>query len=236
MRLDKYLSNYGLGTRSEVKEFLKKGRVCVDGNICRQAELQIDPEVNRILFDGEALGFKGEFSYYLLYKPAGYLTATEDEKRPVVTDLIPDKRKGLSPVGRLDLDTEGALLITDDGELSHRLISPKYHVEKTYYAELSEALPENSKELFSAPMIFKEFTARPAEKFERITENSANLTITEGKYHQVKRMFERIGCPVTYLKRVSFGPLTLTGLEKGEVRALSAEEIRELKRLTGLLS
>ncbi len=222
MRLDKALADQGIGTRKEVRELIAKGRVSVDGETVKQPDLQVS-ESSEILLDGGMLDL-APYEYWLLYKPAGYLSATEDRVHPVVTELIPSKRKGLAPVGRLDIDTEGLLLITNDGAFSHRLQSPKYHVPKTYYAELDSDLPENAAGLFSQTMTFSDFTAKPADGFEKLSARSALLTISEGKFHQVKRMFAKIGCEVVYLRRERFGSLTLDSMHPGEARKLTEKE------------
>lgn len=229
IRLDKYLANMSIGTRSEVKDIIKNKRVKVNGTIIRSSDFKVN-KTDEVLVDDKPVTYV-DFEYYLLYKPQGYLTATEDFKDPVVMELIKSKRKDLFPVGRLDKDTEGLLLITNDGILGHDLLLPKNHVDKKYYVEVSDKLKEDAKELFSKPMEFKDFTSSPA-LYEKISDTSAYLTIHEGKFHQVKKMFERIGSPVTYLKRVEFAFLNLDGLEKGQYRPLSNEEVDRLKDLT----
>lgn len=226
MRLDRLLSDAGIGTRSEVKEFIKKGRIRINGEIIKKPDYQCDSE-SKVLFDGMPVG-TDTFEYYLLYKPKGYLTAKSDREKPVVMDLIASKRKDLSPAGRLDEDTEGVLLITDDGALLHYLITPKNRIEKQYYAELDRPLPDDAGERLSRPIEFKDFTSKSA-KFEKISDTAAYLTVTEGKYHEVKRLFHHIGCEVTYLRRERFDCLTLQGLKTGESRRLTDEEIKMLK-------
>ena len=231
MRLDKYLADMGYGTRKEVKELIKKGLVEVDGVKCKKADMHLSDD-NEVRVDGEVVEYV-EYEYYLLNKPGDYITATEDNNHAVVMDLIVSRRKDLVPVGRLDKDTEGALLITNDGVLGHHLISPKYHVKKKYYVEVDADLPKDAKDIFAKPMEFSDFTADPAE-YEAISERSAYLIIGEGKYHQVKRMFAKIGCNVTYLRRDEFAFLNLDGLELGEYRELTREEVDELYRLAHL--
>ena len=232
MRLDKYLADMGLGTRTTVKDLIKKGQVSVNDQIIKKADTKINDD-DIVKVNNEVINYQ-YFEYYLLNKPAGYLTATYDDKQPVVMELIHAKRKDLSPVGRLDKDTEGVLLITNDGVLAHHLITPKYHVPKKYYVEVDADLPTNANEIFSQPMNFKDFTADPAQDYEMIDERKAYLTIGEGKYHQVKRMFHQIGCEVTYLRRMSFAFLTADGLQTGEARPLTKEEIEQLYQLVGL--
>ena len=227
MRLDKYLADMQVGTRSEVKEIIRKGHVKVNGTITKKADAKVQIS-DQILVDEEIINYI-EYEYLLMNKPAGYLTAREDKRYPVMMDLIHSVRKDLVPVGRLDKDTEGVLLITNDGELNHALLSPKSHVQKTYYAELDNDLPNNAADILSKPMEFSDFTAAAADKYEKINERAAYLTISEGKFHQVKRMFAKLGCNVTYLKRISFGNLRVDDLKPGEYRPLSVEELKELK-------
>lgn len=229
MRLDKYLADMKCGTRSEVKKLIKAKRVKVNGETMKDASYDVR-ESDTVTLDSEEISYV-EKEYYLLYKPAGTVCALEDRKYPVVMELIDSRRKDLFPVGRLDLDTEGVLLITNDGKLAHSLLSPKHHVEKTYYAETENDLPEDAEKLLETPMDLGDFITLPA-KAKVLSSRSAELTVHEGKYHQVKRMFEKIGAPVSYLKRISFGGLDLTGLDKGDFRSLSEEEIEDLKRQT----
>lgn len=228
MRLDKFLADMGYGTRNEIKKMIRKGYVEIDGQVIKKADTAVD-ENTVVYFDGEPVEYVS-YEYYLLNKPAGYVTATKDSAHPVVMELIESVRKDLVPVGRLDKDTEGVLLITNDGDLNHALLSPRRHVEKTYYIETDRPLPDMAEQIFSEPIRFEDFTSKLAI-YEQINDNSAYLTIHEGKYHQVKRMFEYINCPLTYLKRIRFGNLTLDGLETGEYRPLTEKEIEELKQL-----
>lgn len=228
MRLDKYLADMSLGTRSEVKDLIKKSRIKVNGQICKDPSLHIKDE-DIVLFDEEPINYV-EYEYYLLNKPAGYISAREDNRYPVVTELVISQRKDLGPVGRLDLDTEGLLLITNDGVLHHKLLAPKKHVDKKYYIETECEIPNTAEELFSRPMDLGDFITEEC-KFERIDNNHAYLTIHEGKFHQVKRMFEYVGSPVKYLRRESFAFLTLDGVDIGEFRLLSEEEVKRLKEL-----
>lgn len=225
MRLDKFLADMQLGTRSEVKKLIQKGHVTIEGLVIKKADYKVN-EDTIVYVDGMPVDYVS-YEYYILNKPQGYICATEDANHPVIMELVPTIRKDLSPVGRLDKDTEGLIIITNDGELNHRLLSPKSHVDKTYYVEVDTVIPDNAKEIFSKPMEFEEFTSLPAS-YEKISDTSAYLTIHEGKYHQVKRMFEKIGCTVTFLKRIQFGPLTLDGLETGDYRELTQEELEAL--------
>ena len=226
MRLDRVLSELGVGSRSMVRELVRKKRVSVNGEIAGSVDMQV-PEGAEIRLDGEILEKPG-FIYLMLHKPAGFLTAVTDRKRPVVMELVESKRKDLAPVGRLDLDTEGLLLITNDGALAHQLLSPKNRVAKKYYVETDVLIPENAGEILSKPVVFKEFTSLPAV-FEKISERSAYLTVYEGRFHEVKRLFHAVGCEVTYLKRVAFGPLELGDLPKSALRKLTDEEVHKLR-------
>ena len=221
MRLDKYLADMGYGTRKEVKELIKKGLVEVDGVKCKKADMHLSDD-NEVRVDGEVVEYV-EYEYYLLNKPGDYITATEDNNHAVVMDLIVSRRKDLVPVGRLDKDTEGALLITNDGVLGHHLISPKYHVKKKYYVEVDADLPKDAKEIFAKPMEFSDFTADPAE-YEAISERSAYLIIGEGKYHQVKRMLAAVGNKVEDLPRHQVGLFELPKIPEGEWLYLSATQ------------
>lgn len=225
MRLDKFLADMQIGTRSEVKKLIQKGHVSINDQIVKKVDTKVDEETI-VYVDGLRVDYVS-YEYYLLNKPAGFLSATQDSHYPVVMELVPCIRKDVGIVGRLDKDTEGLLLLTNDGELNHRLLSSKNHVLKKYYVQVDTDIPDNAEDVFSKPIVFEEFTSLPAE-FEYIDNRSAYLTICEGKYHQVKRMFEKIGCTVTYLKRVQFGSLTLDGLESGQYRTLTEGEIKNL--------
>ena len=225
MRLDKFLADMQIGTRSEVKKLIQKGHVSINDQIVKKVDTKVDEETI-VYVDGLRVDYVS-YEYYLLNKPAGFLSATQDSHYPVVMELVPCIRKDVGIVGRLDKDTEGLLLLTNDGELNHRLLSSKNHVLKKYYVQVDTDIPDNAEDVFSKPIVFEEFTSLPAE-FEYIDNRSAYLTICEGKYHQVKRMFEKIGCTGTYLKRVQFGSLTLDGLESGQYRTLTEGEIKDL--------
>lgn len=241
VRLDKFLANAGCGTRSEVKQLLKKGLVEVNGVTVREAEKKIDPKTDQIICRGEPISEMG-LVYYMLNKPAGYLSATQDARGPVVLDLIHEKKKSeLFPVGRLDIDTEGLLLLTNDGPLAHELLSPKKHVDKCYRAEIEGIVTEEDCRLFEEGLdIGEKRLTMPADL--RILETAEEpephshieVTIREGKYHQVKRMFEAVGKKVRYLERISMGSLVLDrSLERGSYRKLTDEEIEELKNYAG---
>lgn len=226
MRLDKFLSHMGYGTRNEVKNIIKNGWVTIEGKTIKKADFQVK-EDQTVYVDDVPVSYV-RYEYYILNKPAGYVSATEDTLHPTVMELIPSIRNDLYPVGRLDLDTEGLLLVCNDGQLTHELLSPKKHVLKKYYVEFEGTLPENAVEIFAQPMDLDDFITKPA-KLEVLDQDKAYLTISEGKFHQVKRMFLKVGCKVTYLQRVCFGPLELKDLEIGQARALTPEEIELLK-------
>jgi len=226
MRLDKYLADIGVGSRQNVKNLIRAGRIAINGEVIKKPEASV-PENPEIKLAGEIVSGSA-IEYWLLYKPAGYVTARTDNKYPCVMELVPSKRSDLSPVGRLDVDTEGVLLITNDGALNHQLVGPKNTISKTYYAKLDADLPDDAKERLAQPIEFKDFTSKPAE-MEKLSAREALLTVTEGKYHEVKRLFYSIGCEVIYLRRERFGCLTLDNMQKGEVRQLIAEEVELLK-------
>ncbi len=231
MRLDKFLSECGICSRSESKIFIKKGMITVNGKKAAKGEEKIDPDNDEIMFKGQKIIY-AEFEYYMLNKPAGVVSATEDKNDKTVIDLVPKPHaKDIFPVGRLDKDTEGLLIITNDGETAHRLLSPKKHVDKTYFVRTSggEIGTEEVEKLENGVDIGEEKLTLPAEiemlKNGEISESL--LTIREGKFHQVKRMFKAVGREVIYLKRISMGNIKLDeSLEKGECRKLSEDEIK----------
>lgn len=233
MRLDKFLCEMGVGTRSEVKNYLKKGQVTVNDEIIKKPETKIDENKDTICFLGQRLSYEA-VQYFLLNKPAGCVTATRDKLSETVMSYLPENRRDdLFPVGRLDKDTEGLLLITNDGQLAHELLSPKKHVDKTYFAVIDGEVREEHKPLFAEGLdIGDERLTLPAKleilKSGKVSE--IELTIHEGRFHQVKRMFEAIDTKVTYLKRISMASLTLGNLQPGEVRILTEEEIESLKK------
>lgn len=230
VRLDKFLCDMELGTRSEVKIYLKKGFVTVDGVIQKSPDFKINPDTHEISFQGKVLNYQ-EFYYYMLHKPAGVITATEDNMHETVMSLFGENaRKDLFPVGRLDKDTEGLLLITNDGELSHALLSPRKHVPKTYFVEVPEKLDLGQIEALEQGLDIGDDKKTLPAKVEILDDTHIHLTICEGRYHQVKRMLKAVGSEVLYLKRVSFGTLTLDDtLEKGSYRPLTEEEITALR-------
>ncbi|MDD3173121.1 MAG: pseudouridine synthase [Herbinix sp.] len=235
LRLDKYLADMGMGTRSEIKTWIRKGRVKINGEICNKPEKKVTIKSDEVYFDETKVIYM-EYLYFMLHKPVGVVSATMDNVSKTVLDLIKDKQgKDLFPVGRLDKDTEGLLIITNDGDLAHQLLSPKKHVDKVYYAKVKGKITEDDKEAFSIGVdIGEDSRTLPAKliiiKSDEISE--IELTIQEGKFHQVKRMFEAIGKEVIYLKRLSMGGLGLDqGLAPGEYRELTQEEIRYLKEI-----
>jgi len=230
-RLDKFLCDLNIGTRSQVKSFIQKGMVSVNDESIKKPEFKVS-ENDIISFQGQTLSGE-EYAYYMLHKPAGIISATEDKMHQTVLDYFKNEPcKNLYPVGRLDKDTEGLLLITNDGELGHRLLSPKHHIPKTYYVELlKEVNSDDVSRLEEGIDIGEKKLTLPA-KIRLITDNTLYITITEGKFHQIKRMFEAVNNKVLYLKRISMGELTLDeSLPKGQFRRLRADEISYLKSL-----
>lgn len=235
-RLDKLLAGTGKWSRREVKALVRQGLVRVDGRLAASAEDKLDPAAAIVTVAGETVALH-RFTYVLLHKPAGVLTATEDRKQPTVLDLLPPelRRIGLAPVGRLDKDTEGLLLLTNDGELAHRLLSPKYHVDKRYFARVDGELSAADKEAFVRGMTLGDGLECLPAGLEVLPDRVCIVTLREGKFHQVKRMLAARGAPVLYLKRLSMGPLTLDdSLAAGAYRLLRAEEILALYRACGL--
>ncbi len=237
VRLDKFLSDTGVGTRTEVKKIIKSGQVTVNGRTAQKPEEKIDEQNDRVFCCGRELRYV-PFTYYIFHKPAGCVTAVSDAVHKTVMDYFPQsKREGLFPVGRLDLDTEGLLLITNDGQLAHELLSPNRHIPKTYYAKISGKVTDSDVNLFAEGVDIgeKRLTAPALLKIlQSDNESEIELTITEGKFHQVKRMFQAIGTEVVYLKRISMGSLLLEeSLLPGEYRALTGEELFRLRRQTG---
>ena len=232
IRLDKYLADMGCGTRSQVKREIAGGSVMVNGAPARRPEDKIDTEKDSVVFRGSPLGYT-EYEYFMLNKPAGVVSATEDRTERTVLDLIDARqRKDLFPVGRLDKDTEGLLLVTNDGGMAHRLLSPKKHVDKVYYAKVAGRITEEHVRLFAEgvdigdekPTLPAELTVLSSGEISEI-----ELVIREGRFHQVKRMFQAAGGEVIYLKRLRMGSLVLVReLQPGEYRKLTEEEVRAL--------
>lgn len=250
LRLDKYLADVGVGTRSEVKKLLKQGLVTINGQIVRDSSIKVNQETDKVTFKGQELLYQ-EFRYYMLNKPAGCVSATKDGLSPTVIEFLKNEpTRDLFPVGRLDKDTEGLLLITNDGMLAHNLLSPKKHVDKTYIAYVNKPLDDEQLGLFKTGLdIGDETPTLPAEIYEAseqdITKNLEKASISkdyisysavyyvilkEGRYHQIKRMFEHFNSTVVYLKRLSMGNLKLDSqLLPGSYRPLTLEEISSLK-------
>lgn len=246
MRLDKYLAEMGEGTRQEVKAFIRKGRVMVGGVPVKKPEAKVEEGKDQVTLDGREIPYQ-KYLYYMLNKPAGVITATTDSRDRTVLDLLgEDRRKDLFPVGRLDKDTEGLLLITNDGPLAHRLLSPKKHVDKCYYAKVRGEVTGEDVEQFAQGLFLaglgeeKEEKTMPArlEILKTVSTGGEEdpgfvseilLTIQEGKFHQVKRMFQAVGKEVLYLKRLSMGSLKLDPeLAPGQYRELTKEEMERL--------
>ena len=228
LRLDKYLADAGVGTRSQVKQMIRKGQIAINGETVKKPDQKVDGEKDKIEVMGKEIRYQ-KYRYLLLHKPSGYVSATEDKMEQTVLSLLPEElRKDLFPVGRLDKDTEGLLLLTNDGALAHRLLSPKKHVDKTYYARVQGRVTDEDQAAFLQGVdIGDEKDTMPAqlEILEAAEESRILLTIQEGRFHQVKRMFEARGKKVVYLKRISMGPLALEeGLKPGNYRELTEEE------------
>ncbi|HGJ5549268.1 TPA: pseudouridine synthase [Streptococcus pneumoniae] len=236
MRLDKFLVACAVGSRTEVKNLLKAGRVTVNGKKEKSAKLQIDEKIDEIRFDGQVLEYE-EFVYYMMNKPKGVISATEDPKHRTVLDLLDDlaRSKEVFPVGRLDINTHGLLLLTNDGQLAHVLLSPKRHVDKTYLAQVKGIMTQEDVETFAEGIPFKDFTCKPAilELVSIDTEKNQSqirVTIAEGKFHQIKRMVGYCGKEVVDLQRLTMGTLVLDeNLERGEWRRLTKEELEILR-------
>lgn len=232
-RLEKVLSNFGFGTRSKIRQLIKNGSVKVDGIAVKDSGIQVDPESCVIDVDGEILNYR-KFIYVMMNKPAGLISATEDYKQKTVLDILPDEFKcfDLFPAGRLDIDTEGLLLLTNDGKLAHEILSPKKHVPKRYYALIEGMVGEDIAESFKEGVVLDDgYKTMPAELFivKRGLRSEIELVLHEGKFHQVKRMFEAVGRKVIYLKRIRMGGLDLDPeLKTGQCRELTAEEVGRL--------
>ena len=236
MRLDKYLAEMGVGTRQEVQKQIRQGKAAVNGTVVKAADTKIDETSDEVTISGRNISYVS-YEYYMLNKPAGVVSATEDRRDTTVIDLIKEKkRKDLFPVGRLDKDTEGLLLITNDGDLAHRLLAPKKHVDKVYYAKIDGMVTEEDVKRFAEGIDIgaeEEEMTRPAKLdiMKSAEESEIRLTIHEGKFHQVKRMFLAVGKEVTYLKRERMGTLCLDeNLKPGEYRLLTEEEIENVRK------
>ncbi|MFB3165582.1 pseudouridine synthase [Neobacillus sp. 179-C4.2 HS] len=234
MRIDKMLANLGFGSRKEVKQLLKSGAVKVDDVVVKDPKQHVDTNNQIVTLNGDVIEYK-EFIYLMMNKPQGVLSATEDSVQETVIDLLEleDQVYEPFPVGRLDKDTEGLLLITNDGQLAHKLLSPKKHVPKTYFAVIDQEVTDEDIKAFAEGVTLDDgYETKPGELkiLKSGMRSDIELTITEGKFHQVKRMFEAVGKKVVYLKRISMGPLPLDEtLELGEYRELTDEEIELLR-------
>lgn len=224
MRIDKFLSQMGVGSRSEVKLLLKKGEIKLNDTIVKSPKLQINPNRDRLSVGDQLIEYE-PYVYLMMHKPKGVISATEDDAHRTVVDLIEGyAHLNLFPVGRLDKDTEGLLLITNDGQFNHQLMSPNHHVPKTYYVETLTPIEDSAIACFKDGVILKEGKLKPAE-LQILNKSAAYITITEGKFHQIKRMFHAVNNEVTYLKRIKIADLTLDdNLNLGEYRKLKPEE------------
>ena len=230
VRVDKIMSELGFGSRSEIKKYAKAGKIRINDKVIKKADEKIDSERDKLYLEGRQVVVE-EFETYVLYKPAGYVCATKDNVHKTVMELIDSDRKNIVPVGRLDLDTEGLLILTNDGALNHRLVSPASHVDKIYYAKFEGTLADDAIECTAKGLDIGEDEVSKPAKLEILSSDEVKLTIHEGKYHQVKRMIKALGGEVIYLKRIAFGGLNLDdlNLKKGESRKLSKEEMEKLK-------
>ena len=233
-RIDKIIASQGQYSRSEVKKLVKDGRVTLDGKVIKSSDVKADPDKNDIAIDGKSIGYKKHL-YIMLNKPQGVVSATEDTDHTTVIDLVPKelKRDGLFPAGRLDGDTVGFVLITDDGDFAHKILSPKNHIMKTYHATLQRPVTDEDIEAFKKGIELKDGTlcleaeVRPLDSYEPMAE----IKICEGKYHQVKRMFAALGNKVVFLKRVKMGELALDeSLKEGQCRELTDEELQLIQK------
>lgn len=237
-RLDKVVSNFGYGTRKEVKSMVKNGLIKVDGQVVKDSGIHIDPNSSVIEINGEVLNYK-EFIYLMLNKPQGVISATFDHRHKTVVELMPEEvlHYELFPVGRLDIDTEGLLIMTNDGDLAHEVLSPKKHVRKKYYALIIGEVTESDKEAFTEGIILDDgYKTMPAllHIIRSGMTSEIELTIVEGKFHQVKRMFEALGKEVKFLKRIEMGGVFLDeSLKPGECRELTKEELETLRNSAG---
>lgn len=238
MRIDQLLSKVGYGSRKEVKQLLKKEEICCNGKRIKDGKYQVDPEQQIITVNQEKIQYQ-KYRYYLLNKPKGCVSATEDaQHRTVLSYLKKEDQKEVFPVGRLDKDTTGLLLLTNNGELSHELLAPKKHVDKLYWAKIDGPVTREAQEAFAKGIFLNEKEQAKPAKLNPLTQKEeewAEVTISEGKFHQVKRMFHAVGREVLALERRSMGPLQLPNdLAQGEYRPLTKEEISALERLTGI--
>ena len=231
MRLDKMISSTGIASRSQIASAVRGGRVTVDGVVARKADMQVDPDAVRVVYCGTPVCYR-KFTYIMLNKPEGYVSATEDGRLPTVIELLPEELQkiGLFPCGRLDKNTLGLMLLTNDGDTSHRLLAPKSHVAKTYAFRLKFPLSDADIAALERGVDIGGYMTAPCSVV-RDGEKEGRITLTEGKYHQIKLMMEAVHNQVTYLERISFGPLVLdAALERGEWRYLDGAEIASLTK------
>jgi 16S rRNA pseudouridine516 synthase len=232
-RIDKILSNMGLCSRREAAKAAKSGQITVNGQRIKDAGQKADPETEEICLRGQPVAYQ-KYTYLMLNKKAGYITATEDKHQATVLDLLPEqeKRKGLFAAGRLDKDTEGLLILTNDGAFAHSIMSPRHHIDKVYYGEYSGELAPDSEERFREGLVLSpDFSCMPAE-LKRLEPGKARITIREGKFHQVKRMIEACGGKITYLKRLQIGTLKLPEtLKIGDFCPIEPEEVKKIQKL-----
>ena len=230
MRIDKFLAHMGFGTRKEVRKLLKAEKVEVNGIVVKDPAYNFNELQDKVTVKGKEVLYK-PFVYFMLNKPKGYVSATTDKRYPTVTELVPFYRE-IFPVGRLDIDTEGLLILTDDGQLAHYLTSPKKNIEKEYYFELDLPIEKNDFEKIKAGIRLDDgYVTKPAQLCGRIGEKNGTIIVTEGKFHQIKRMFLALGKQVTYLKRLRIGNLNLDEkLLPGEYRELTSEEVELLRK------
>ncbi len=229
IRLDKFLTECGAGSRSEVKKLISMKMIMVNGTSVKNGDLKVDENIDKIELNGKELKYR-KYRYYMMNKPAGVITATEDKKQKTVMDILPEWviKKDLFPIGRLDKDTEGVILFTNDGEFSHKILSPKSHVEKEYFVVLAKEISDDElKKVESGVTIDGGYNTKEA-KVRRVSENEIFLTIVEGKFHQVKQMMEAVENRVKYLKRVRFADIELENLEAGDVIEINREDIVKL--------
>ena len=232
MRIDKFLSEMGICSRKEASAAARRGGVTVDGVAVKDLSRHIDPEACRVCYLGRQISYD-KFTYVMLNKPTGYVSATEDSNLPVVTELLPEeyRRRGLFPVGRLDKDTVGLMILTNNGNLAHDVLSPKHHVEKKYYFRAAEPLCRDAEKLFAGNITLADgYECKSAHLVADGDRMGGVITLTEGKYHQIKRMVAAIGNAVVFLERISFADIPLDrSLERGEWRPLTNEEIKKLE-------
>ena len=233
LRADKFLADLGIGTRSQVKNIIKNKKVAVNGQIITSANVKINTEKDVVTVNGKEINYK-KYTYIMMNKPDGVISSTEDKQKTVI-ELLPMELQNLDlfPVGRLDKDTVGLLILTNDGIFAHNTLSPKKHIDKKYYAKISGTLPENAVEIFKNGVTIGDYKCKSAD-LRIIDSNSIEVVIHEGKFHQVKRMFEAIDCKVEFLKRVSFGEINLDeNLKQGEYRELNKAEMEYISKFVG---